>query len=174
MQLFISGVSVSGGEPSLQILFLAQFFEIVKRKSTLNTLIETNGFCGPCAYQPLLPCLDMALVDLKSIHPERHAQLTGKSLETVKDSIRFFAEQGKLYAVQQVIVPGFTDRQEEMRQTAQFLAGIDPEIRLNLLRFRPHGTSGAAAQWQSPSDETLETLVAVARANGLQHVNRSL
>ena len=82
--------------------------------------------------------------------------------------------QGKLYAVQQVIAPGFTEEEGSMRRTAQLLAGIDPGIRLRLLRFRPHGTSGAAAEWPSPSDESMENLMDVARACGLTQVERSL
>ncbi len=171
---FISGVSVSGGEVSLQIPFIVAFFEQVKQHSRLTTLIETNGYAGPQAYEPLLPVLDMAMLDLKAIDPARHAQLTGQSLSPVLETIRFLHAQGKLYAMQQVIVPGFTEDEDSMRQTAQFLAGIDPSIRLKLLRFRPHGVSGTAAGWQSPSDDSMDALMHVARACGLEQVERSL
>ena len=171
---FIAGVSISGGEPSLQIPFLVEFFKLVKNNSNLTTLIETNGFAGPQAYQPLMPYLDMAIVDLKSIYPEKHKELTGKALDTVLESIQYFASKGNLTAVHQVIVPGFTEDDEQVRQTAQFLAAIDPQSALSLLCFRPHGTSGEARQWQSPSDETMDNLVEIAKANGLIHVERSL
>lgn len=174
LQAFISGVSVSGGEVSLQIPFVTAFFEQVKQHSRLTTLIETNGYAGPQAYQPLLPVLDMAMVDLKAGDPETHEKLTGKPLAPVLDTIRFLHAQGKLYAVQQVIAPGFTEDEDSLRRAAQFLAGIDPGIRLRLLRFRPHGVSGAAAEWLSPSDDSMDNLVAVARENGLTQVERSL
>jgi pyruvate formate lyase activating enzyme len=174
LQPFISGVSISGGEPSLQIPFLVEFFQLVKHKSDLTTLIETNGFIGPQAYEPLLPHLDLVLIDLKSIDPATHEKLTGKSLHPVMASIRFFAETGKLFAVQQVIVPGFTDNIQHMQATAQFLNGISADIHLKLLRFRPHGTSGDALEWKSPSDVTMNLLVNTARSSGLQNVERSL
>jgi len=171
---FISGVSISGGEVSLQIPFTAAFFELVKDNSNLTTLIETNGYAGGQAYAPLLPFLDMAMVDLKAIDLRKHAQLTGKPLEPVLESIRYLHEQGKLYAVQQVIVPGFSADEADVRRTARFLAGIDARIRLRLLRFRPHGASGAAAGWASPSDESMDNLVEIAKAAGLTQVERSL
>ena len=171
---FITGISVSGGEPSLQVPFLARFLQLVKENSNLTTLIETNGFAGPQAYTDMLPWLDMAMVDLKCSDPEKHIELTGQPLETVLESIRFFATQGKLQQVQQVIAPAYTDQAADMRRTAGLLAGIDPSIRLRLLRFRPHGTSGPAAQWQSPDDERMDILVETARGCGLATVERSL
>lgn len=171
---FISGISISGGEPGLQAEFLADFFAIVKASSPLTTLIETNGFAGPDAYLPLLENLDMAIVDLKAIDPGRHRELTGCDLAPILETIRFLHEQGKLYSIQQVIVPGFTDSEASAAETARFLAGIDPQTRLKFLRFRPHGASGAALDWSSPTDEVMERAVHAARNAGLLQVERSL
>ena len=154
--------------------FLTRFFQLVKENSDLTTLIETNGFAGPQAYADMLPWLDMAMVDLKCSDPGKHLELTGQPLETVLESIRFFAARGKLQQVQQVIAPAYTDQAADMRRTAGLLAGIDPSIQLRLLRFRPHGTRGPAAQWQSPTDERMDELVETARGCGLAAVERSL
>ena len=171
---FITGISVSGGEPSLQAPFLARFFQLVKENSELTTLIETNGFAGPQAYTDMLPWLDMAMVDLKCSDSKKHLELTGQPLDSVLESIRFFTAQGKLHRVQQVIAPAFTDQAEDMRHTATLLADIDPNIQLRLLRFRPHGARGPAAAWQSPSDERMDALLESARGCGLAVVERSL
>ena len=171
---FISGVSISGGEPILQADFVAEFLAIVKRSFSLSTLIETNGFAGPQAYLPLLKDLDMAVVDLKSIDPERHADLTGQVLPPILETIRFLYERKKLYAVQQVVVPGFTDKETCARETARFLANIDPRIRLKFLKFRPHGTTGPAILWRSPTEQVMDHLVQVARNAGLLQVERSI
>lgn len=171
---FISGISISGGEPGLQAEFLADFLAIVKASSPLTTLIETNGFAGPDAYPPLLEHLDMAIVDLKAIDAERHRELTGSDLASVLRTIRFLHEKGKLYSVQQVIMPGFTDSESSAAETARFLAGINPHIRLKFLRFRPHGTTGQALDWSSPTDEVMERVVHAARGAGLLQVDRSL
>jgi pyruvate formate lyase activating enzyme len=154
--------------------FIAEFLVIVKQRSSLTTLIETNGYAGPQAYLPFLENLDMAIVDLKAINPQRHIELTGGELAPTLDSIRFLHDRRKLHSVQQVVVPGFTDSETSSEATARFLAGIDPEIRLKFLRFRPHGTSGPAVTWSSPPDEEMDRLVQIALDSGLLHVERSL
>jgi pyruvate formate lyase activating enzyme len=171
---FISGVTVSGGEPTLQLDFVSDFFTIVKGKSRLNTLIETNGHVTVERLKQLLPVLDMAMVDLKAMDPDSHRRLTGQSNELVKEAIQFLAQQNRLYAVRKVIAPGCTDLVEDAVATARFIADIDPAIRLRFLRFRPHGTSGVARTWKSPSDETMDRLVETARAEGVRDVDRSL
>jgi YjjW family glycine radical enzyme activase len=171
---FISGVSISGGEPVLQAELVAEFFGIVKRSSPLTTLIETNGHAGPPAYLPLLKHLDMAIVDLKAIDPRRYLELTGGELAPTLETIRFLHGQHKLYAVQQVVVPDFTDSEQSAANTARFLSALDPNIRLKFLRFRPHGTAGPAEKWASPSDEVMDRMVQTARQQGLLHVERSL
>lgn len=171
---FISGISASGGEPALQISFLVDLFNLVKEESNLTTLIETNGFAGPNAYLPLLPVLDLAMVDLKSADPKAHRELTAQPLESVLDSIKFLFQEGKLHAVQQVIVPGITDSEASMIQTARMLLEISADIRLKLLKFRPHGTAGEAQSWTSPPEERMEFLVSVAKSVGIADVTRSL
>ena len=171
---FVSGVSVSGGEPILQADFLAEFFAIIKQSSPLTTLIETNGYAGPQAYLPLLNNLDMAVVDLKAITTQRHLDLTGRDLAPVLETIQFLYEQKKLLAVQQVVVPGFTDTEASAVETAHFLADVDPSIRLRFLRFRPHGTIGPAENWSSPTDDVMDHMVQTALNAGLVQVECSL
>ena len=170
---FVSGISVSGGEPSTQMGFLVEFFRIVKSISNLTTLIETNGFCGPEAYNMLLPVLDMALVDLKIMDPGKHKLLTGQELSIILDTIRYLHANGKLQGVNQVIVPGFhTD--EDIARAAGFLAELDPAIPFRLLRFRPHGTTGEAFGWESPAEGSMDRFVNLAQRQGLHNVSRSL
>jgi pyruvate formate lyase activating enzyme len=171
---FISGVTLSGGEPILQVDFILELLALVKQRSSLTTLIETNGYAGPQAYRPLLEHLDMAIVDLKVMDPGRYRDLTGGELAPTLETIHFLHEKNKLHSVQQVVVPGFTDSQESAAATARFLSGIDPEIRLKFLRFRPHGTSGPAESGPSPSEEVMDRMVQVALQAGLFQVERSL
>jgi len=173
-QPFISGISVSGGEPTLQIPFLLELFKIVHSQSTLSTLIETNGFVGIESVEPLLPELDLVQVDLKVFDNDMHISLTGHPVKAVKETIRFFEETGKLYAVQQVIVMNYTDDAENMAATAGFLARINPMIRLQLVKFRPHGTTGEAEMWLSPTDKIMNNLSSIARTQGLLNVSVSL
>lgn len=171
---FLSGVTISGGEPILQMDFVTDFLSIVKKHSPLTTLIETNGYTGPEVYHPLLENLDMAIVDMKAADPRGYRDLTGGELVPTLETIRFLHTVNKLYAVQQVVVPGFTDSEASAAATGSFLAGIDPGIRLKFLRFRPHGTVGPAEGWAPPTDEVMERVVQTAHQAGLTNVERSL
>ncbi len=170
---FVSGISVSGGEPSLQMDFLVDFFKIIKSNSSLTTLIETNGFAGPEKYDDLLQMLDMALVDLKIMDADKHKQLTGFEVFPVLETITFMHSKGKLQGINQVVVPGF-HTEKEIIEAAHFLKKLDPAIPFQLLRFRPHGTVGAALGWESPADETMDHFVSLAQEQGLLHVSHSL
>jgi YjjW family glycine radical enzyme activase len=174
LKSFISGVSVSGGEPALQIPFLLEFFELIKKSSVLTTYMESNGFIEIEEIKPLLPFLDMVQVDLKAFDNDLNLSLTGYPVQPVKESIRFYEETGKLFAVQQVIVSGYTENTKKIANTAKFLAGINPMIRLQLVKFRSHGTTGEAKNWQSPTDESMNNLSSIAKDNGLVNVSVSL
>lgn len=171
---FLSGVSVSGGEPTLHTPYLVRLFERVKAESKLDTLIETNGSATIEDLERLCAVTDMFMVDLKAVDESAHRRLTGQENKDVLNSIRFLARAGKLYQVRQVIVPGINDRAEDTIELAQTLRRIDPAVSLRLLRFRPHGTRGEAAGWPSPSDEVMDHLVTVARSAGIVDTDRSI
>jgi YjjW family glycine radical enzyme activase len=171
---FLSGVTVSGGEPLLQLDFVLRFFEQVKRASNLTTMVETNGMIDVNSLQRLLPVMDGALVDFKVFDPQVHRELTGHDNAMVKQTIRYLAAHQKLHAVRQTVIPGINADAEDARQAARFLVHLDPHIPLRFLRFRPHGTRGEAQQWQSPDDGVLDSLVQVALAEGLHDVSHSI
>lgn len=169
MAPFLSGVTVSGGEPLLQTDFLAEFFPRVQALG-LSTMIETNGLIDPA---PILPWLDGVLIDLKAWDDDLHRRLTGEGNPTILANIRRLAALGKITEVRLPIIPGFSDTLAHMGAAAAFLADCDPAIPVRLLRFRPHGASGVAATWAPVPDETMDQLVLAARAAGLLTVHRS-
>lgn len=171
---YLSGVTVTGGEPTLQMGFLTAFLATVKDLSNLTTFIETNGCVSAEDVRRLLPVLDGAMVDLKAMDPQVHYRLTGWGNDQTKMTIRLLASERKLYEVRVVVAPGYSDSLENALATARFITGIDPAIRLRFLRFRPHGTRGVVTDWESPPDELMDRLVDAARAEGVVNVSRSM
>jgi pyruvate-formate lyase-activating enzyme len=114
------------------------------------------------------------MIDLKVFDTQAHRELTGHGNERVKETIRFLAGYGKVHAVRLTVVPGRSDSLQNAADTARFIAGIDPHIRLRFLRFRAHGTRGEAVGWPSPSDEQLDQLVDAAKREGVLDVSRSI
>src|SRR5690606_32216397 len=59
------GITVSGGEPTLQAPFVTELFRQCKQRWNLHTAIDSSGFCHPMKAQPLLEVCDLVLLDLK-------------------------------------------------------------------------------------------------------------
>ncbi|MBG0786980.1 MAG: YjjW family glycine radical enzyme activase [Anaerolineaceae bacterium] len=171
---FISGITVTGGEPICQSEYLLELLRLVKSQSDLTTCIETNGGVGPEVIEALLPYLDYVMVDLKAFDPDIHLALTGQDNARTLEIIRLVAGAGKLHMVRTVIAPGYTENEAQVTQIAGFLAALNPEIHLRLLRFRPHGTRGIASNWESPTDAVMDQLIETAKSAGLANVDRSL
>ncbi|MFT9494108.1 YjjW family glycine radical enzyme activase [Anaerosolibacter sp.] len=166
---FISGITVSGGECTLQIDFVKALFQRAKEMG-LTTFLDTNGFVSQDAFIFLGDDMDMAMVDLKTWNKEAHRELTGKDNTLVLQSIRYLAEQHKLYEVRTVIVPGLLDNQQTVKMVSQLLSALDQNIRYKLIRFRPMGVREKAASLEDPSDILMEELSDIARNEGCKHV----
>ena len=107
---------------------------LVHAQGMVNVLV-TNGTIEETPWRTLLPLIDAANIDLKGFTPAWYRRLGG-DLETVKRSIILAAEQCHV-EVTTLLVPGENDRAEEIRELAQWLASISPEIPLHLSRFFP-------------------------------------
>lgn len=88
------GVTVSGGEPTMQFEFLLDFLRTAK-EAGLNTVIETCGAFAWTRFKRLLPYLDIIYFDLKVIDEEEHKRLTGASNKRILANARKLVESGK-------------------------------------------------------------------------------
>lgn len=80
---FLSGITVSGGEATLQLPFIVALFEAVKADAELQHLscmVDSNGSLSQTGWEKLLPVLDGAMIDLKAWQEETHQWLTGRSI----------------------------------------------------------------------------------------------
>lgn len=147
---FLSGLTVSGGEPTVQVEFVVALFSAVKADSELghlSTFLDTNGAASREVWDQLLPSMDAAMVDLKALDPDVHFRLTGAGNDDVLASIRYLAAHQKLYEVRLLLVPGINDSPDQLELTADWLLGVDPEMRVRVNGFRPHGVRAHAHRW---------------------------
>lgn len=146
---FLSGVTASGGEATLQPDFLHNLFAAVKDDPELRhltTFVDTNGSVPRAVWDQLLPVTDGVMADLKALDPDVHRALTGADNESVLASIRHLAGHHKLYEVRLLLVPGVNDSAEQLRRTADWLLSVDPGVRIKVIAFRRHGARAAAAR----------------------------
>lgn len=155
---FLSGVTVSGGEATLQPEFVADLFARIKHHpdtNRLTTLIDTNGSCTTEVWDRLLPVMDGAMIDLKAFDEDLHIALTGMSNNRVLDSIRYLAARGRLYEVRLLLVPGFNDSEELLVRTARWLREIDPGLRIKVIGFRQHGVRPQFTDLREPTGDEM-------------------
>ena len=134
------GITVSGGEPLLQLEFVTELFRIAKEKS-VNTVIDTAGepftYDEPffSAFETLLPLSDLFLLDLKQIDDAKHRALTGTSNESALALARFLSERGKRMWIRHVLVPGWTTGEEDLGRLSEFIAGLKTVDRVEVLPY---------------------------------------
>ncbi len=166
---FISGITVSGGEATLQTDFLTDLFREVK-KLGLSNFLDTNGSVLLEDKPLLLENLDMAMIDFKSFKSAEHRRLTGLDNINVMKNVKFMAKVDKLYEVRTVIVPNLLDNYFNVDQISKLLAGLDSKIRYKLIKYRAMGVRKEKLESISPEQEYMLELVSIAEKNGCQNV----
>lgn len=168
-QMFISGVTISGGEATLQPEFLISLVKILK-KHQLNILIDTNGDFDVSYYNRLTPWIDGYMLDIKAIDQNCHKQLTGRDNTHVLENMIRMAKDHKLYEVRTVVVPDQLDNEGTVSAVSKCLEPIDPDIRYKLIRFRPMGVKGKYQNIRQPDNTEMELLENIATSNGMKNV----
>ncbi len=164
---FVSGVTVSGGEATMQESFVWQLFEAIKADDELSRLtcfIDSNGACSLRVWDRLAPVVDGAMIDLKCLDPVIHEQMTGVNNAAVLASIRHLQSLGLLYEVRLLVVGGVNDAPDLVRATGRWLAGIDPTMRLKVIGFRSHGTRPHDPPLVEPTAAQLDTFADMLRS----------
>ncbi len=173
---YVSGITVSGGEATVQWEFVHELFAAVRADPQLcglSTLVDSNGDAPPKVWHALAPVMDGAMIDLKALDPQTHVELTGRDNAVVLASIRLLADLDRLREVRLLLVPGRNDDDGVLDRTARWLAGIDPNISVRLNLFATHGVRSPARGWAVPTNADRERYEAILRRNGLAIVTAS-
>ena len=160
------GITVSGGEPLVQIDFLIELFEKAKEKG-INTCIDTAG--EPFTregewfekFQRLMKVTDILLVDIKHIDEEEHKKLTGRSGKNIIDMFRYLDEIKKPIWIRHVLVPGITDNDVYLEKTRDFIRTLHNVQRVEILpyhglaitKYKDLGIDYELKDVESPSEE---------------------
>ena len=157
--LFLSGVTVSGGEATLQLPFIVELFKTIKSDAELNHLscfIDSNGYLAESGWQRVLPYLDGAMIDLKSWQNETHQWLVGRDNHRVIQSIRLLATQDKLYELRLLHIPGKSDLDDEVDAIATLINSLPTSVIVRLNAFQHHGVVGEALSWSKCTERQID------------------
>ena len=170
---FLSGVTVSGGEATLQAHFVAELFGRLRADdelSHLTTLVDSNGSAPREVWDLLMPVMDGAMIDLKALDPDTHVRLTGRTNTAVLDSIRYLAAAGKLHEVRLLIVPGYNDDPATMERTLAWLRDVDPDMAVKVIGFRAHGIRPEMSWLTDADPDRMADLADLATSAGFRDV----
>ncbi len=138
------GITVSGGEALLQPEFVADLFEIAKKKN-VHTCLDTSG--SPFTmeepfiskFQKLMKYTDLFLLDIKEIDDEKHRKLTGCTNENILELAKYLSDNGKDMWIRHVLVPGVTDAEEDLKKLAEFVKTLKTVKRFEVLPYHTLG-----------------------------------
>ncbi len=133
------GVTIGGGEPTMQHEFVTEILKMCKSRF-IHTAIETCGFTRWEPLQDMLEFLDLVMMDIKHMDDAKHRELTGVSNRPILENARRVAEQKPLI-LRIPVIPGLNDTEENIKQTAEFAAGLGKNLcRMDLLPYHQLGT----------------------------------
>ncbi len=163
------GITVSGGEPLMQLDFLLELFTKAKEKE-INTCIDTAG--GPFTkegtwfekFKKLMEKTDTILMDIKHIDEDEHIKLTGKSGKNIIEMFRYLDEIQKPIWIRHVLVPKITDKDEYLLKTRDFIRTLKNVQRVEILpyhglgamKYKDLGIDYVLKDTESPTAERIE------------------
>ncbi len=166
---FTRGVTISGGECTVQFDFLLEICRNLKSKN-INIFIDTNGYIRKDKLEQLSQVVDRFMFDLKVSDNGQHKMLTGKSNETVIENIIDQMKQHKVFEIRTVVIPELLDNEKTVEFTSRLINQYDSKVRYKLIKFRNLGVTSELKDKASPKQSEMEKLREVAYENGAKDV----
>ncbi len=139
------GITVSGGEPLLQIDFLIELFKKC-REENIHTCIDTSGITYDAENEglikkldSLLECTDLVMLDIKHIDTDNHKTLTGWGNGNVLAFAKYLEKKNIPLWVRHVVVEGYTDKKEDLIKLGEFIGGLKNLKALDVLPYHTMG-----------------------------------
>ena len=165
------GLTVTGGEPLVQIDFLIDLFTLAKEHD-IHTCIDTSGIM----YHPentnfinkldkLMTLTDLVMLDIKHIDPDKHRELTKHPNSGILAFVQYLSDHDIPMWIRHVVVPGITDDEKYLYQLGQFIA---PFRNLKVLDILPYHTMGTVKYEKLGIDYPLKDVPAMDKATAIE------
>ena len=169
------GVTLSGGEPLLQLDFSQAILERC-RQEKVHTAIETAANLPWKRISSILPVTDLVMMDIKMMGSAKHRECTGVPNEQILANAARLGQEAKALIVRTPIIPGINDTPEEIAAIAAFVAKLPNLLYYELLPFHPMaqakydslGLDYRANGLKRPPKEQMDALTAVAQSSGIR------
>lgn len=139
------GITVTGGEPLMQIDFVTELFEAAKFRD-IHTCLDTSGITffpdnaeNVAQMDRLLASTDLVMLDIKHIDPIEHQTLCGHSNDRILAFARYLDQKSIPVWIRHVVVPGITDKETYLLALGHFLGGLHNVKALDVLPYHDMG-----------------------------------
>ncbi len=132
------GVTLSGGEPTIQSTFAKAVLQGSK-ESGIHTALETSGFCEWEALDELLSYADMVYFDLKHLDPVLHESLTGMRNERILENLARVIRAKQNVTLRIPLIPEHNDDEGYLMKLATFLYTLDRNLSIEVVPFHQMG-----------------------------------
>ncbi len=139
------GITISGGEPLLQIDFLIELFKLCK-KNNIHTALDTSGATFNednhilmKKFDELIKYVDLVLLDIKHIDEEKHIKLTSKSNQNILSFAQYLSNNNIKMWIRYVLVPSYSDDESDLKKTSIFIKSLKTVEKVEVLPYHTLG-----------------------------------
>ena len=136
------GITVTGGEPLLQIAFLIELFQLAKQKE-IHTCIDTSGITfNPNHHEKidqLMKLTDLVMLDIKHIDSLKHKELTKQDNANILLFAKYLEEKNVPLWIRHVVVPTISDDPEDLKELGRFIGKLKNLKALDVLPYHTMG-----------------------------------
>ncbi|KZL91025.1 glycyl-radical enzyme activating protein [Clostridium magnum] len=132
------GITLSGGEVTAQPEFAEELLKGCK-ENNWHTAIETTAFTNPSVLERILPWLDLVMLDIKHMDPNKHLEYIGQSNDLILQNAKLIAQFGAPLIIRVPVIPGVNSDEKNIKATANFAASLKSVKELHLLPYHRLG-----------------------------------
>lgn len=128
------GVTISGGEPTLQIDFLLELLKGFKTMG-LHTALDTSGYVSIDQARKIMDYTDLFIVDIKHMADSACREITGQTNALAFRLLQHLESCGKDTWIRSVLLPGLTDREDYIEEICTYVKSLTNVTRFELLPY---------------------------------------
>lgn len=136
------GITLTGGEPLLQIDFIIELLKKYKELG-VNTALDTSGalfeIVEQSKFDELIKYVDLFLLDIKHIDNNEHIKLTGKNNQNILKFARYLSDNNKDMWIRHVIVPGINLEKDYLIRTKKIIDSLKTVKKIEILPYHTLG-----------------------------------
>lgn len=136
------GITVTGGEPLVQIDFVTELFKAAKADN-IHTCLDTSGTMftpeNTAKYDELIKYTDLVMLDIKHIDAEEHKKLCSRPNDNILAFAKWLDKNNKVMWIRHVVVPGITENDEYLHRLGLFIGELKNVKALDVLPYHNMG-----------------------------------